>query len=92
MLAKGLRPTPLEFYKMIVHDKDIQDFFCYCNRLDDFYEFEVVSFNEKTDDDYLTVSWRGLVHFLHGEPNFIHILDWEREVNIYKSIKQIAFF
>ena len=83
MLAKGLQPSPLEFYKLVVNDSQLTDFFCYCNRKSDFYDFEVTAFDEKNEDDYLTVSKRGVVHFLKGEPNFIPILDWERELQIF---------
>ncbi len=49
MIAKGLNPTPLEFYKLVTNDKNLNDFFCYCNRKARFYDFEVVSFNEKNE-------------------------------------------
>jgi dynein heavy chain len=79
MVAKGLNPTPLEFYKLVTNDKALTDFFCYCNRNEEFYDFKVVSFDEKNEDEYLTVSARGVVHFLQGEPNFVPIIEWERE-------------
>ncbi len=46
MLARGLQPTPLEFYKMLINsgDNKYDDFFCYCKRKADFYDFEVVPF------------------------------------------------
>ncbi len=56
MLAKGLSPTPLNFYKLVTNDQSFKDFFCYCNKREDFYDFEVVAFNEKDEQEYVTVS------------------------------------
>lgn len=56
MLAKGLNPTPLDFYKLVSNDTVFQDFFCYCNRRIDFYDFEVVPFSLKDENEYVTVS------------------------------------
>ena len=56
MLAKGLNPSPLDFYKLVSNDRVFQDFFCYCNRKDEFYDFEVVPFSEKDESEYVTVS------------------------------------
>ena len=70
----------------------MQEFFCYCNRRQDYYDFEVVPFNDKNENEYLTVSKRGLVHFIKGSPNFISVEDWEKEANIYRKIRKIKFF
>jgi hypothetical protein len=40
----------------------------------------------------MTVSERGIVHFIKGEANFMSIGEWEREQRIYKKIKNIPFF
>ena len=92
MIAKGLQPTPLEFFKLVTNDTSISDFFCYCNRKTDFYDYEVVAFDQKNEDDYLTVSKRGVVHYLKGETSFMPILEWEKESQTFKSIKKIQFF
>lgn len=92
MIAKGLNPTPLDFYKLVSNDHVFQDFFCYCNRKEDFYDFEVVPFSHKNDNEYVTVSQRGLIHFIKGQPNFMSIMDWERESNIFRKMKKIPFF
>lgn len=44
MIARGLNPTPLDFYKILINTKEIGEFFCYCNRKDEFYDFEIVPF------------------------------------------------
>ena len=64
MISKGLEPTPVEFFKIVSNEENLSDFFCYCNRKSDFYDFEVVSFSEKNENEYLTVSKRGVVHYL----------------------------
>ena len=67
-------------------DSDFQSRFCYCNRKDDYYEFEIVPFSDKNEQEYMTVSSRGIVHFIKGEANFMSIAEWEREARIYKKI------
>jgi hypothetical protein len=39
MQRKGLKPSPLEFIKLISIDGNFANRFCYCNREEDFYEF-----------------------------------------------------
>ena len=56
MVKKGLKPSPLEFIKLVQMDSDFQNRFCYCNRKEDFYEFEIVPFSDKNDYEYMTVS------------------------------------
>lgn len=58
----------------------------------DFYQFQVVRFNEKNEEDYITVSSRGIVQSVGGELSFISVPAWEREARIYKEIKKIGFF
>ncbi len=52
----------------------------------------MVRFNEKNEQEYITVSQRGFVHSIRGELNFISVPAWERETRIYKEIKKIGFF
>ena len=85
-MKQGLKPSPLEFIRLVQMDNDFQSRFCYCNRKDDFYEFEIVPFREKNDQEYMTVSQRGVVHFIKGEAHFMTISEWEREGRIYKQI------
>jgi hypothetical protein len=64
--AKGMKPTPLNFYKLVVNEDSMHEFFCYCNRKVEFYDFEVVPFEEKNESEYLTVSKRGFTHYIKG--------------------------
>lgn len=92
MVRQGLKPSPLEFIRLVQMDPDFQSRFCYCNRRDDYYEFEIVPFSDKNEQEYMTVSSRGIVHFIKGEANFMTIAEWEREARIYKKIQDISFF
>lgn len=40
----------------------------------------------------MTVSNRGIIHFLGGEGNFMTIPEWEREARLFSKIKKIRFF
>lgn len=80
----GMEPTPANFYKLVANREEMSEFFCYCNRRADFYDFEVVAFPEKNEDEYLTVSKRGFTHFISGVPHFITATQWEREASIYR--------
>lgn len=40
----------------------------------------------------MTISARGMVHFIKGEATFLSIPEWEREMRLYKKIKKIPFF
>jgi hypothetical protein len=92
MMRRGMKPSPLEFIKLLQMDSDFQNRFCYCNRNDDYYDFEIVPFVTKNDREYMTVSQRGVVHFIKGEATFMSIPEWEREQRIFKSIQGIKFF
>ena len=45
MIAKRLKPTPIDFFKLVSNDHVFKDFFCYCNKKEEFYDFEVVPFH-----------------------------------------------
>jgi hypothetical protein len=56
MKKKGLNPAPLDFIRLIQMDPELMNRFCYCNRVGDFYEFEIVPFLDKDEREYMTVS------------------------------------
>jgi hypothetical protein len=66
----------------------------YCKRGKNFYEFSLCQFEEiRADhDDYITVSSRGVTHFVGKEAEFLTFSDWLDEVNDYKRISVIPFF
>ena len=92
MVRQGIKTSLLKFIRLAQLDPDFQNRFCYCNKKEDFYEFEIVPFSEKCEGEYMTVSQRGIVHFIKGEANFMSIPEWEREQRIYKKIQNISFF
>ncbi len=92
MKRKGMSPSPLEFIKLIQTDPEFANRFCYCNRSGEFYQFDIVPFAKKDEREYMTVSSRGIAHFIKGEATFMSIPEWEREQRIFKKIKDIQFF
>lgn len=88
----GKVPTPFEFIQVIKNDPDLADDFWYCNRKGDAYDFELVSFDKKNDQEYLTISARGVTHIVKGEALFLTLAEWEREYNLYQKLKNIRFF
>jgi len=92
MRKKGLKPTPLEFIRLTHVDPEYQERFVYCKKVGDFYDFEISPFEIEEGEEHMTVSARGIVHYINGEYNFVGVAEWEREVRIYQKIKQIPFF
>lgn len=85
-------PTPFEFIQVIKNDPELAEDFWYCNRKGDAYNFEFVPFDKKDDDEYLTISARGVTHFINKEAIFLTLPEWEREYKLYDKLKQINFF
>ena len=86
-LVKHIREigeTDLERYYYCIRDKSAN-----C-----FYEFYMCQFDEiVTDvDDYVTISSRGVTHFVAKEAEFLTLSDWVDEVDAYRKIHQIKFF
>mmetsp|Transcript_7627 Transcript_7627/g.14387 ORF Transcript_7627/g.14387 Transcript_7627/m.14387 type:complete len:3920 (+) Transcript_7627:928-12687(+) len=88
----GKVPTPFEFIQVIKNDPELAEDFWYCNRKGDAYDFELVSFKDKNDQEYLTISARGVTHIVKGEAIFLTLAEWEREYNLYQKLKNIRFF
>ena len=40
----------------------------------------------------MTISSRGITHYIHGIGDFIKIEDWEKEARLFEKIGQIQFF
>lgn len=51
-----MKPSPLEFIKLVQMDNKFANRFCYCNRVGDFYDFQIVPFTDKDNIEYMTVS------------------------------------
>jgi dynein heavy chain len=94
MKQKGLAPSPLEYVRLAQTDEKFKERFCYCAKAnDEYYDFEVCPFEAVKDlQEYMTVSARGMVHFIRGDATFMSPPEWERESRIFKKIKNIRFF
>lgn len=68
------------------------DEFCYLNKRDDPYDWKIIDFDKRNHKEYMTISSRGITHFLDEDAQFLTIEEWEREVTMYHKLKQIPFF
>jgi dynein heavy chain, axonemal len=68
------------------------DEFTYLNKRNHSYDFKIVDFHEKNKDEYMTISSRGITHFIKGEAHFMTIEEWEREAKMFHKILEIKFF
>jgi dynein heavy chain len=59
--------TPLDFIHLIRTDPEMVDEFCYLNKCGNPYEFKIVEFDERNPEEYMTISARGITHFLDDE-------------------------
>mmetsp|Transcript_11618 Transcript_11618/g.5821 ORF Transcript_11618/g.5821 Transcript_11618/m.5821 type:complete len:132 (-) Transcript_11618:499-894(-) len=94
---KMKKPSPIEFIKLIRKDPELSEDFWYCLRKKngDAYDFEFVSFDKvdkKVEIEYLTISSRGVTHFINKESTFMTLGEWEREYNLFNKLKKIKFF
>lgn len=73
---------------------DEQESYSYCKKAGNFYEFYMCEFKDiRTDmDDYITISSRGVTHFVNKEAEFLTLSEWRDEVENYQKINQISFF
>jgi dynein heavy chain len=84
----------------------MSDEFCYLIKRDDPYDWQIVEFSQiqkankrnkrratkESANEYMTISSRGITHFLDDEATFVTLDDWEREYRLYKELKKIKFF
>ena len=82
---------PYEFIQVIKNDPELMEDFWYCNRIGDAYDFQLVPFSKK-NEEYLTISSRGITHFTPGGAYFLSLEEWEREYKLYQRLKEISFF
>lgn len=89
---KDRRATPFDYLQIIRNDPRLKDDFFYCNRVGEAYDFEFVSYEKRSGKEYLTISSRGVTHFVKGEVHFLTLDQWEREYHIFNKLKKIQFF
>jgi dynein heavy chain len=51
-----------------------------------------VEFDERNQKEYMTISARGITHFLDDEATFLTIEEWEREARMFGKLRGIEFF
>jgi dynein heavy chain len=51
-----------------------------------------VEFDERNQKEYMTISARGITHFLDDEATFLTIEEWEREARMFGKLCGIEFF
>ena len=50
--------TPIDFIHLIRTDPEMTDEFCYLNKRTHSYDFQIVDFNERNNEEYMTISAR----------------------------------
>lgn len=53
--------TPIDFIHLIRTDPEMTDEFCYLNKRTHPYDFQIVDFNERNNEEYMTISARVLL-------------------------------
>ena len=54
--------TPIDFIHLIRTDPEMTDEFCYLNKRTHSYDFQIVDFNERNNEEYMTISARVIYH------------------------------
>jgi dynein heavy chain len=67
--TKGL--NPYDFIQIIKRDPELAEDFWYCNRRASAYDFEFVPFDKRNEEEYLTISSRGVTHYINREAIFM---------------------
>ena len=57
----------------------MKDEFCYLNRFNHAYDWRIVEFDKKNENEYMTISARGITKYVKGEIEFMHLDEWDRE-------------
>jgi len=73
----------MDFIHLIKTDPEMADEFCYLNKRTHSYDWKIVEFQKKKKEEYMTISGRGITHFIEGEAIFMTIEEWEREVKMF---------
>uniref|UniRef100_A0A0G4I0U0 Uncharacterized protein n=1 Tax=Chromera velia CCMP2878 TaxID=1169474 RepID=A0A0G4I0U0_9ALVE len=82
---------PADFVEFILNHESLTEEFCYMNRLGP-YEYQIVPFSRIREQDYLTISIRGVTHYHQGEVEFITLQEWQHDQELYRKIVNVDFF
>ena len=91
-LTETKQLTPFDFIQIIKRDPELCEDFWYCNRRSNAYDFEFVKFDARNEDEYLTISSRGVTHYINREAIFMTLQEWEREYKLFNKLQYIPFF
>lgn len=69
--------TPLDFINLIRQDPEMRDEFCYLNRRAHAYDYKIVDYDKRNKSEYMTISARGITHYIDNVGEFIKIERWE---------------
>jgi len=58
----------------------MRDEFCYLNRRNHAYDYKIVDYDKRNKNEYMTISARGITHYVENVGDFIKIERWEQEV------------
>ncbi|CAD8076520.1 unnamed protein product [Paramecium sonneborni] len=84
--------SPLDFIYLIRTDPEMADQFCYLNKRDHAYDYEIVEFEDRNVKEYMTISARGITYYQNEEATFLTIEEWQREANLFQDLLKIDFF
>ncbi|KAL4466850.1 hypothetical protein ABPG74_010447 [Tetrahymena malaccensis] len=84
--------TPMDFIHLIRTDPEMADEFCYLNKNSNPYDFKIVEFDARNPKEYMTISARGITHFIDDQAEFKTIEEWERESKMFHQLLEIEFF
>lgn len=60
----------MDFIHLIRTDPEMADEFCYLNKCSNPYDFKIVEFDKRNTHEYMTISARGVTHFVNDEAVF----------------------
>ena len=70
----------------------MSDEFCYMNKKEGPYDWEIVEFEKRNMNEYMVISKRGLTKYLGKEVEFINFETFISEQKIYNRLQKIYYF
>ncbi|CAK92427.1 unnamed protein product (macronuclear) [Paramecium tetraurelia] len=84
--------SPMDFIYLIRTDPEMADEFCYLNKRDHAYDYQIVEFEDRNQKEYMTISAKGITYFQNDDATFLTIEEWQREAKLYQDLQKIDFF
>lgn len=73
-------------------DREMSEEFCYMNRKEGPYDWEIVEFEKRNPHEYMVISKRGLTKYTGTEVEFINFETFLADQKIYERLQQIHYF